>query len=102
MEEDEGRPLAAAFEVDAHGGQHTASPVGWWRQRAARAPARSFALGDSSYGDTYCGGGLSLDQALSEAGAEQMAEPLQLDALETVTPEDDAVPWAVELIERTL
>lgn len=58
------------------------------------------ALGDSSYGDTYCGGGLSMDRALSEAGAEQMAEPLQLDALETVTPEDDAVPWAIELVQQ--
>lgn len=58
------------------------------------------ALGDSSYGDTYCGGGLSLDNALTEAGAEQIAEPLQLDALETVTPEDDAVPWAVDLVQQ--
>ena len=57
------------------------------------------ALGDSSYGDTYCGGGLSLDSALEDIGAVRVAEPLLLDAMETVTPEDDAVPWVVDLIE---
>jgi len=58
------------------------------------------ALGDSSYDDTYCGGGLSLDRALADIGATQLIEPLQLDAMETVTPEDDAVPWVVELVQR--
>jgi len=60
------------------------------------------ALGDSSYGDTYCGGGLSLDAALADIGAERLAKPLQLDAMETVTPEEDAVPWVIELVQRTL
>ena len=60
------------------------------------------ALGDSSYGDTYCGAGLSVDNALQEAGAIQVEAPLQLDAMETVTPEDDAVPWAMELVDRHL
>lgn len=57
------------------------------------------ALGDSSYGDTFCGGGLLMDSALEDIGAVRLAEPLRLDAMETVTPEDDAVPWAVDLIE---
>lgn len=57
------------------------------------------ALGDSSY-DTFCGGGMKMDAALMDIGVEQLAEPLKLDATETVTPEDDAVPWAVDLIEN--
>ena len=59
------------------------------------------ALGDSSYGDTFCGGGLAMDSALEDIGAVRIAEPLQLDAMETVTPEDDAVPWAVDLVENS-
>lgn len=58
------------------------------------------ALGDSSYGDTFCGGGRQMDAALSDIGVEKLAEPLILDAIETVTPEDDAVPWVLELLER--
>ncbi len=57
------------------------------------------ALGDSSYGDTFCGGGKQMDAVLSDIGGEQLSEPLILDAIETVTPEEDAVPWAVELVE---
>ncbi|MBX2824629.1 MAG: flavodoxin domain-containing protein [Gammaproteobacteria bacterium] len=59
------------------------------------------ALGDSSYGDTFCGGGLSLDHALKDIGATPVAEPLKLDAMETVTPEDEAVPWGVDLVQQT-
>jgi len=57
------------------------------------------ALGDSSYSDTFCGGGLTMDSALNDIGAVRIADPLQLDAMETVTPEDDAVPWAIDLVE---
>ncbi len=57
------------------------------------------ALGDSSY-DTFCGGGLAMDAALEDIGAIRIADTLKLDAMETVTPEDDAVPWAVELVEN--
>lgn len=55
-------------------------------------------LGDSSYGDTFCGGGRTIDAALEDIGAEQVAPMLALDAMETVTPEDDAVPWALDLV----
>ena len=40
-----------------------------------------------------------MDAVLSDIGGEQLREPLILDAIETVTPEDDAVPWALEVIE---
>ncbi|WP_211825867.1 flavodoxin [Kistimonas asteriae] len=54
------------------------------------------ALGDSSYGDTYCGGGRLMDELLTELTAKRVAEPLMIDASETASPETIAVPWAVE------
>jgi flavodoxin len=60
------------------------------------------ALGDSSYGETYCGAGLSIDKALADIGAIRLIEPLQLDALETSSPEDDAIDWVDDLINSKL
>jgi len=59
-------------------------------------------LGDSSYDDTFCGGGEKMDSALADIGAERVAPLLRLDAMETVTPEDDAVPWAVKLVTELM
>lgn len=58
------------------------------------------ALGDSSYGDTYCGAGKTIDKALKDIGAVRLEEPLLIDAAEHATPEDVAVPWAEQLISR--
>ncbi|GAA4651468.1 flavodoxin [Kistimonas scapharcae] len=54
------------------------------------------ALGDSSYGETYCGGGKQMDELLAELTAKRIADPLMIDACETASPEEVAVPWAVE------
>jgi len=55
-------------------------------------------LGDSSYGETFCGGGLALDAALEDIGAQRVAGPLQIDAIETDEPESLALDYLNELI----
>lgn len=57
------------------------------------------ALGDSSY-ETFCGGGLSIDAALADIGARQLAEPLQIDALEETEPESVAPDWVADVIDN--
>jgi len=56
-------------------------------------PGAVIALGDSSYGDTYCGGGQQMHELFGELGVREVQPMLQLDASETVTPETDAEPW---------
>lgn len=57
------------------------------------------ALGDSSY-ETFCGAGLAIDAALADLGATQLAEPLKIDALETIDPEEVAAPWVLDIIQN--
>lgn len=56
-------------------------------------PGAVIALGDSSYGETYCGGGEQLRELFIELGLREVQPMLRLDASETVTPETDAEPW---------
>jgi MioC protein len=51
------------------------------------------ALGDSSYGDSFLGGGRQMDERLRDLGAQRLGEICVLDAMETTQPEDDAVAW---------
>ncbi|MDR6714457.1 MioC protein [Pseudomonas hunanensis] len=60
-------------------------------------PGAVIGLGDSSYGDTYCGGGEQLRELFAELGVREVLPMLRLDASETVTPETDAEPWLAEL-----
>jgi len=55
------------------------------------------ALGDSSYGDTFCGAGEQIRELYAELGIREVLPMLRLDASETVTPEVDAEPWLAEL-----
>ncbi|SPO68629.1 flavodoxin [Pseudomonas sp. JV241A] len=57
-------------------------------------------LGDSCYGDTFCGGGEQLRELFAEMGLVEVLPMLRLDASETVTPETDAEPWIAELVEK--
>ncbi|WP_437269890.1 flavodoxin [Stutzerimonas balearica] len=56
-------------------------------------PGGIIALGDASYGDTFCGGGELVRELFVELGVREMQDMLRLDASETVTPEADAEPW---------
>ncbi|WP_081135792.1 flavodoxin [Halomonas sp. BC2] len=56
------------------------------------------ALGDSSYGDTFCGAGRELDELLASMGAQRLGERLEIDAMETFMADDAAVPWVEEWI----
>ncbi|SDJ33252.1 flavodoxin domain-containing protein [Billgrantia gudaonensis] len=57
------------------------------------------ALGDSSYGETFCGAGRRLDEMLAGLGANRLGERLEVDAMETFMADDAALPWVEEWIE---
>ncbi|MAR70970.1 MULTISPECIES: flavodoxin domain-containing protein [unclassified Halomonas] len=58
------------------------------------------ALGDSSYGETFCGAGRRLDQLLEEQGATRLDDRLEIDAMETFMADDEALPWVEGWIAR--
>jgi MioC protein len=51
------------------------------------------ALGDSSYGDSFLGGAKQFDAKLQDLGARRLGDMCVIDAMETVSPEQDAVAW---------
>lgn len=57
------------------------------------------ALGDSSYDETFCGAGRTLDALLEDLGATRLGERLEVDAMETFMADDAAIPWVEEWIE---
>lgn len=66
------------------------------REQLPQQPGRPFGvivLGDSSYGDTFCGAGELLEEALYETAARKVGDTLRIDALETLDPEQEALPW---------
>ena len=65
-------------------------------------PGAVLALGDSSYGDTFCGGGELVSELYDELGIRQVLPMLRLDASESADPQGDAEPWLDELIAQLL
>lgn len=61
-------------------------------------PGGVIALGDSSYGDTFCGGGELVRELYAELGIREVQPMLRLDSSESVTPESDAEPWLAEFM----
>ncbi|MGQ8366288.1 flavodoxin [Glaciecola sp. 1036] len=57
-------------------------------------------LGDSSYGDSYCGAGRQFFELLQELQGNPIADMLEVDAIETLSPEDEVVPFIKANIER--
>ena len=58
------------------------------------------ALGDSSYGDTYCGGGRQFSELLLELQGKPVVDMLEVDAIETLEPEEEITPWLVSVAEK--
>lgn len=58
------------------------------------------ALGDSSYGESYCCGGKQFFELLSELQGKPVSEMFQVDALETLAPEEEVVPWVKVIAEK--
>lgn len=51
------------------------------------------AMGDSSYGDTFCGAGRQFAELLAELQGTAMVPTLEVDACETLQAEDAVLPW---------
>jgi flavodoxin len=60
------------------------------------------ALGDRTYKDTYCHGGLRFDRLLTELGAKRAGEILMHDASSGSLPEEVAAQWVVPWVEQHL
>lgn len=58
------------------------------------------ALGDSSYGETYCGGGRQFFELLTELQGNPVADMLEVDAIETLEPETEVIAWIEGLTDR--
>jgi pimeloyl-ACP methyl ester carboxylesterase/flavodoxin len=57
-----------------------------------------FALGDTTYRDTYCAGGLRFDALLTELGAKRFGDVLKHDASSGTLPEEVAAQWIVSWV----
>jgi MioC protein len=51
------------------------------------------ALGDSSYGDSFCGGGKRFDERLQDLGARRIGDICLLDASSTMDADQEALTW---------
>jgi MioC protein len=60
------------------------------------------ALGDTTYKDTFCQGGIRFDNLLTELGAKRAGEMLMHDAGSGTLPEEVAAQWAVPWVEQNL
>ena len=58
------------------------------------------ALGDRTYKDTYCHGGIRFDKLLTELGARRAGDILTHDASSGTLPEEVAAQWVVPWIEQ--
>lgn len=60
------------------------------------------ALGDTTYGATFCQGGKRFDALLAELGATRIGAPLYHDASGGTLAEDDACDWARQWVDTNL
>ena len=65
-------------------------------------PFAVVALGDSSYGDTFCGAGKQIFELLTELQGSPVADLLEVDAIETLEPENEVVPWVEGLLPKLI
>jgi MioC protein len=60
------------------------------------------ALGDRTYRDTYCQGGIRFDELLTVLGAKRAGEMLKHDASSGTVPEEVAAQWVLPWVEQYL
>ncbi len=60
------------------------------------------ALGDTTYKDTFCQGGIRFDKMLAQLGARRAGEMLLHDASSGTLPEELAARWVVPWVEQHL
>lgn len=65
-------------------------------------PFGVISLGDSSYDDTFCNAGLLFEERFLELQGTQTVPRVTIDATETANPDEDALFWLDEWIEKTL
>ena len=63
-------------------------------------PVGIIVLGDSPYGDTFCGAGDLMEAALYETAARKGGDRQRIDALGTMEPEAEALPWVRGWLEQ--
>lgn len=66
----------------------------------AQKPFAVAALGDSSYGESFCGAGKICFELLSELQGKPVAGLLEVDAMETLEPETDVLNWLKEVLPK--
>lgn len=72
------------------------------RPKLDRVTYGVIALGDGTYGDTFCQGGARFDKLLAGLGARRAGEPLRHDANSGDVPEEVAAKWAVAWAQEHL
>jgi MioC protein len=60
------------------------------------------ALGDRTYKDTFCHGGVRFDRILTELGARRAGDILKHDASSGTLPEEVAAQWVMPWVEQHL
>ena len=60
------------------------------------------ALGDSSYGESFCGAGKQFHALLTELEGNAVSDMLEVDAIETLEPEKDVVEWVNTIKDKLL
>jgi sulfite reductase alpha subunit-like flavoprotein len=60
------------------------------------------ALGDRTYKDTFCQGGLRFDKLLTALGAKRAGDILKHDASSGTLPEEVAAEWVIPWVEQHL
>jgi len=58
------------------------------------------ALGDISYGDTYCGAGRQVFELLEELQGKAVSPMLEVDAIETLEPESVVIEWVDTITDK--
>lgn len=62
-----------------------------------RKPFAVAALGDSSYGDTFCGAGRQWHELLTELQGTPVADVFKVDAMESLEPEKDVTAFVMKV-----